>query len=112
MTWGDDVEVISTKINQRLGLLRRISYLLPLETWITLYNSLVRPLFDFGDTIWGDKGTATLVNELQLLQNKAAKIILGLPSFYSSTDALKELCWPTLFKHRLFLRCVRSICSL
>ena len=46
------------------------------------------------------------MNELQLLQNKAAKIILSLPSFYSSTEALEELCWPTLFKLRLFHRCV------
>ena len=62
MTWGDHVEATSTKINQRLGLLKRISYLvlLPLETRITLYNSLVRPLIDYGDTIWGDKGNATL----------------------------------------------------
>lgn len=49
---------------------------------------------------------AMLRNELQLLQNKAAKIILSLPSFYSSTEALEELCWPTLFKLRLFHRCV------
>ena len=26
--------------------------------------------------------------------------------FYSSTEALEELCWPTLFKLRLFHRCV------
>ena len=64
------------------------------------------PLFDYGDTIWGDKGNTTLMNELQLLQNKAAKIILSLPKFYSSTEALRELYWPTLFKHRLFRRCV------
>ena len=76
-------------------------------TWnITLYNSLVCPLVNYGDTIWGDKGNATLMNEFQLLQNKAAKIILSLPSFYSSTEALKELCWPRLFKHRLFHRCI------
>ena len=100
MTWGDHVEATSTTINQRLGLPKRISYLLPLETRITLYNSLVRPLFDYSETILGDKGNAALMNELQLLQNKAAKIILSLPSFYSSTDALKELCWPTLSKHR------------
>ena len=73
---------------------------------ITLYNSLVCLLFDYGDTIWGDKGNATLKNELQVLQNKATKIILSLPSFYSSTEALKELCWPTLFKHRFFHFCV------
>ena len=105
MTWIDNVEAISTKINQRLGLLKRISYLVPLETRFTLHNSFVRPLFDYGDTIWGDKGNATLMTELQLLQNKAAKIILSLTSFYSCTEALKELCWPTLFKRRLFHRC-------
>ena len=66
----------------------------------------MRPLFDYGDPIWGDKGNATLMNDLQLLQNKAAKIILSLSSFYSSTEALKELCWPTLSKHGLFHRCV------
>jgi len=82
-------------------LLKGISHLLPLEIRITLYNSLVRLLFNYGNTIWGDKGNAILMNELQLLQNKAAKIILSLPSIYSSTEALKELCWPTLFKHRL-----------
>ena len=99
MTWGDHVEATSTKINQRLGLLKRITYLLPLETWITLYNNLVRPLFDYDETILGDKGNTALMNELQLLQNKAVKIILSLPSFYSSTEALKELCWPALSKH-------------
>ena len=106
MTWGDHVEATSTKINQRLGLLKRISYVQPLETRITLYNSLVRSLFNYGDTIWGDKGNATLTNELQLLQNKAAKIVLSLPRFYSSTETLKELRWPTLSKYRLFHHCV------
>ena len=46
------------------------------------------------------------MNELQLLQNKAVKIVLSLPRFYSSTEALKELRWPTLSKHRLFHHCV------
>ena len=58
------------------------------------------PLFDYDETILGDKDNTALMNELQLLQNKAAKIILSLPSFYSSTDALKELCWIALSKHR------------
>lgn len=92
ITWGDHVEAMSPKINQTLGLLKQISHLLPREARITLYNSLVRSLFNHSDTICGDKGNATLTNELQLLRNKAVKIILSLPSFYSSTEALKELC--------------------
>ena len=46
------------------------------------------------------------MGELQLLQNKAAKIILSLPSFSSSTEALNTLGWSTLVKRRLFHRCV------
>ena len=40
MKWSDHIEEISNKINQRLDLLKRIRYLLPLKTCITLYNSL------------------------------------------------------------------------
>ena len=106
MSWGDHVEAISTKINQRLGLLKRIRHLPPLETRTNLYNSLVCPLFDYANTIWGDKGNVTLMGELQLLQNKAAKTILNLPNFSSSTEALNTLGWSRLVKHRLFHRCV------
>ena len=40
-------------------------------------------MFDYGDTELACKGNATLMNELQLLQNKAVKmkIIPSLPSF-------------------------------
>jgi len=65
MSWGDHVEAISTKINQRLGLLKRIRHLLPLETRTTLYNSLVCLLFDYANAIWGGKGNVTLMGELQ-----------------------------------------------
>ena len=106
MSWGDHVEALSTKIDQRLGLLKRIRHLLPLETRTTLYNNLVCPLFDYANAIWGDKGNATLMGELQLLQNKAAKTILSLPSFSSSTEALNTLGWSTLLKRRLIHRCV------
>ena len=82
MTWGDHVEAISTKINQRLGLLKRIRHLLPLETRTTLYNSLVCPLFDYADTIWG---------ELQLLQNKAAKTILSLQRITCEREVISPL---------------------
>ena len=57
------------------------------------------------DSIWGDKGNTTLIGELQLLQNKAAKTNLSLPSFSSSEGSIKYT-WSTLLKRRLFHRCV------
>ena len=53
---------ISTKINQRIGLIRRIRNLLPLQARVTLYNALILPLFDYGDVVWGDKNNDTLMS--------------------------------------------------
>ena len=76
--------------------------------YLLLYNALIRPLFDFADTIRGDRDNITLMHDLQVLQNKAAKVILDLPNYASSTDALKTLGWPTLFQERLVHRYITT----
>ena len=50
----------------------------------------------------------TLMHDLQILQNKAAKSILDLSNYASSTDALKTLGWPTLFQGRLVHRYITT----
>jgi hypothetical protein len=74
-TWSEHIDRISAKVNQRLGLLRRIKHLLPFNARILFNNSLVLPIFDYADVIWGDKNNTVLMNNLQILQNKAAKIV-------------------------------------
>jgi len=79
-----------------------------LQARLTLYNSLVLPLFDYGDIVWGDKNNSTLMENLQTLQNKAAKIILDHHPQSSATDgeALDSLGWkPPLHLRRRFHRC-------
>ena len=93
------------KINQRIGLIRRIRNLLPLQTRFTLYNTLILPLFDYGDVEWGKTNNDTLMSELQILQNKAAKVVLELPPRSSSTEALKRLDLKPLSTRRFFHRC-------
>ena len=108
LTWNEHIESFIAKVNQRIGLLNRIKQLLPLDARVTLYNALIRPLFVFADTIWGDRDNITLMHDLQVLQNKAAKVILDLPNYASSTDALKTLGWPTLFQERLVDRYITT----
>jgi hypothetical protein len=57
-------------------LLRRVKVFIPLKARLTIHNSLILPLFDYADIIWGDKNNTTLMDQLQILQNKAAKTIL------------------------------------
>ena len=106
MSWADHVDAISMKINQRIGLIRRIRNLLPLQARVALYNALILPLFDYGDVIWGDKNNDTIMSELQILQNKAAKVMLGQPPRSSSTEALKSLDLKSLSTRRFFHRCI------
>ena len=108
LTWNEHIESLIAKVNQRIGSLNRIKHLLPLDARVALYNALIRPLFDFADTIGGDRDNITLMHDLQVLQNKAAKVILDLPNYASSTDVLKTLGWPTLFQERLVHRYITT----
>ena len=70
---GISTKNIVKKTNQRLGHLRRIKPLLPLHARLTLYHSLILPLFVYGDIIWGDKNNIQLIIDLQAQENMAAK---------------------------------------
>ena len=58
LTWTEHVEHVTSKVNQRLGLLRRIKHLLSFNARLLYYNSLVLPIFDYADMVWGDKDNA------------------------------------------------------
>ena len=100
LTWSDHLNNISTKIDQCIGLLRRINAFIPLKTRLIIYNTLILPLFDYGDIMWGDKNNSSLTDQLQFLQNKAANTILDAPYLSSSTEALNKLHWHPLTHRR------------
>ena len=105
-SWSDHVEYAISKVNQRLGLSRRIKHLLPFIARLLFYNNLVLPLFYYGDLVCGDKNNVTLMNDIQVLQNKAAKIILDRPLYSSATDTLVTLKWLNLEQRRFYHRCI------
>ena len=106
LTWHEHIEKLVGKINQRLGLLRRVKSFLPLDARQIFYTSTILPLFDYADVIWGDKNNSELMNSLQSLENKAAKLILDLPPLSSATEALATLHWSTLSSRRYKHRCI------
>ena len=48
------------------------------------------------------------MNQLQILQNKAAKLILDVPMYSSATYALDKLTWKTLGERRRYHRVVMA----
>ena len=92
------MDYIKIKVSQRLGVLQRIKHLLPRATRELFVKAMVLPILDYADVTWGDKSNTTLMNKIQLLQNKAAKLILNMPKHSSATEVLDLLGWDILEK--------------
>ena len=73
-----------------------------LYVYLTLLyvKSMILPLLDYSDIVWGDKHNKTLMAKVQLLQGKAAKLILGKAKHSSATEAINELDWLVLSERR------------
>ena len=70
--------------------IHRINYFLPMEQKMMLYNTIIAPVFNYGDVIWGgcdEKDSQSL----QRVQNFAARSICGRKKYESAKDSLKEL---------------------
>ena len=55
---------------------------------VAVYNSLVLLIFDYAAVVWKDKDNVVLMNELQVLQNKVAKVIFNRYLHSSASDTL------------------------
>ena len=80
--------------------------MLPLTARLTFYNTMIKPIFEYDSTVWIGKRNTVHMYTLQILQNRAAKIILGRDLRDSATQALKDLNWLTLVKKRTIDRCI------
>ena len=105
MTWGDHIASLQKKVAKRIGLLKRISHLIPRAQRLTLVNTMIIPMFDYRDTVWGDRKNQCLMKTLQVLHNKCAKLIFYMKLYDSSTKALDSLHWKSLDFRRKFHRC-------
>ena len=74
LRWNTHVSNVSTKANRTLGLLRRNLYSCPQEVKEAAYKGLVRPVLDYGSSVWDPPGVV-LQEELESVQKRAAKLL-------------------------------------
>ena len=74
LVWEEHIDNLCKRVSSGLGALKQASQFVPRNTLLTIYNALVKPLFDYCDTVWGNLNKS-LTARLQKLQNRAARII-------------------------------------
>ena len=76
LRWNTHVSNVCTKANRTLGFLRRNLHSCPQEVKEAAYKGLVRPVLDYGSSVWDPPGVA-LQEELESVQKRAARFVTG-----------------------------------
>ena len=88
---------ITAKANRMVGIIRRSFNFLNEKTFTMLFKSLVRPLLEYGNTVWSPMHKS-LEQDIENVQRRATKLIGSLKEM-SYTERLKRLKLPSL-EHR------------
>ena len=99
------------EIASGIGALKRVRPFVPVNTLMTIFNSLVQPHFNYCCKIW-DSCCKTLAAKLQKPQNRAARV-LTFSGYDASADPLIEILgWQKLESQRSFHKAVMVYKSL
>ena len=86
--------------------MRKLKFQLDRKSLQTIYFSFIRPLLEYAGVIW-DNCFQYEANELEKIQNEAARIVTGATKLVSINNLLKETGWELLStrrkKHKLSL---------
>ena len=100
LDWKEQIKAISTKVSRAVGFLKHAKSFLPKETLKIIYTGIVEPHFRYCCSVWGCAGS-TEINQLQKLQNRAARIVTNSSFDAPSSPLIKSLGWKTI--HELIL---------
>ena len=103
LRWNTHVSNVCTKANRTLGFLRRNLYSCSQEVKEAAYKGLVRPVLDYGSSVWDPQGVV-LREELKACKSALPQVIAvtGNCNYEtgSMTGILGQLKWESLKKRR------------
>ena len=111
LSWNDHVNYLSSIISKRIGVIYRVKHYLPNKIINMLAQALVFPHFDYCSSVWSNFSMHHS-NELQILQNRLARVLL-LADIRTSVDKmLKDLDWVRLthrWDHHLLIQTFKCL---
>ena len=94
-TWHDHLELTKSKAWSRINVMRKLKFQLDRKSLQTIYFSFICPILEYADVVWNNC-TQYESNELEKIQNEAARIVTGATKLVSINSLLTETGWETL----------------
>ena len=88
LSWKSNIDAICKKISSGIYALKRMTDFVDRKTLISVYNAIIHPYFTYCCEVWDVFGE-TQSMRLQKLHNKAARIIVNVPSDSDQETVLK-----------------------
>lgn len=99
LTWNYHIDLILAAANRSLGLLKRNLRHAPAPVRKLAYITLIRPKIEYASAIW-DPDQAYIIDNIESLQNRAARFIFSDYSRFTSVTALKARAGLVNLSHR------------
>ena len=100
LSWECHINEISKEIASGVSAIKRIRYFLSFEILLNIYNSLVKPHFDYCDGVWGNC-SKKLSSKSQKLQNCAAHVLTFSNYDCNTSELFQNLKWSKLVHQRI-----------
>ena len=98
-SWDHQIQSIVEKAWKIKGVLRCLKFRLDRLSLQTIYFSFIRPILEYGDTVW-DNMHEYYKEKLDKIQNQAARIVTGCTKAVSLSILSGESGWETLIERR------------
>jgi len=95
LSWKEHIEKLSRKIASAIGALKRIRPFVHQSILHLIFKSLVQPHFEYCNIVWGNCGK-TLLDKLQKLQNRAARVLTFSNYDANAEELIEKLGWSTI----------------
>ena len=106
LSWECHINEISKKVASGISAIKHITYFLPIDILLNVYNSLVQPHFDYCNVVWRNC-SKNLSSKLQKLQNRVARVQITFSSFDCSTiESFQNLTWSKLVHQRVVSKAI------
>ena len=95
LDWKEQIKAVTAKVSRAIGFLKHATKFLPRVTLENLYIGIVEPHLRYCCSIWGCCGSSE-INQLQKLQNRAARIVTNSSFDTPSRPLIERLGWGTI----------------
>ena len=89
LKWTQHLNHVAIKLARGLGIMGRVSKILPLDILRMLYFSLIYPYLVYCCIVWGS-ASATALHKLEVLQNRAVRMITRSPFRATASPIFKQ----------------------